>query len=106
MKVIVRPQRIETMEAIRVTSDLIGSVLTNTETLKQEIVKREDGKIILKAHEVDNNTTYESIQDIEIFLEVGDYLIKTPKGYMKPVNKVYEVDTSLERAINKINKIK
>ena len=49
---------------------------------------------------------YESVQDIDIFLEIGDVLIKTPKGYMKPVQKVIILDKQLERAIKKINEIK
>lgn len=106
MKVIFKPNRIESYEAIQITEDMIGRVLTDTDILKQEILKREDGKLVLRANEIDNNTTYESIQNIDIFLEIGDVLIKTPKGYMKPVNKVYEVDKQLERAIKKINEVK
>src|SRR5574344_1533387 len=106
MKVIFKPNRIESYEAIQITEDMIGRVLTDTDILKQEILKREDGKLVLRANEIDNNTTYESIQNIDIFLEIGDVLIKTPKGYMKPVNKVYEVDKQLERAIKKINDVK
>jgi len=106
MKVIFKPQRIESYEAIQITENMIDKVLTDTETLKQEIIKREDGKLILKAHEIDNNTTYESVQDIDIFVEIGDVLIKTPKGYMKPVQKPIIIDKQLERAINKINEVK
>jgi len=107
MKVLMmKPQIGEPQEAIRITKDMIGSVLTNTETLKQEIVENEDGKLVLKAHQIENNEIFKSVEDIEIFIELNDVLIKTPKGYQKPVNKVYEVDTALERAINKINKIK
>lgn len=106
MKVIFKPQRIESYEAIQITEDMIGKVLTDTPIMKQQILKREDDKLILRANEIDNNTTYESVQDIDIFLEIGDVLIKTPKGYMKPVNKVYEVDKQLERAIKKINEVK
>jgi hypothetical protein len=105
MKVIFKPQRIESYEAIQVTKDMIGKVLTDTPITKQEIVF-EDKQLILRAHEIDNNDTYSSVQDIDIFLNEGDYLIKTPKGYMKPVNKVYEVDKQLERAIKHINEIK
>ena len=105
MKVIFKPQRIESYEAIQITEDMIGRVLTDTDILKQQILKREDGKLVLRANEIDNNTTYESVQNIDIFLEIGDVLIKTPKGYMKPVNKVYEVDKQLERAIERVNKV-
>lgn len=106
MKVIFKPNRIESYEAIQITEDIIGRALTDTDILKQEILKREDGKLILKAHEIDNNTTYESVQDIDIFLEIGDILIKTPKGYMKPVQKAIILDKQLERAIKKINEVK
>src|SRR5574344_1378236 len=106
MKVIFKPNRIESYEAIQITEDMIGRVLTETDILKQEILKREDGKLVLKAHEIDNNTTYESVQNIDIFLESGDVLIKTPKGYMKPVQKPIILDKQQERAIKKINEIK
>ena len=106
MKVIFKPQRIESYEAIQVTEDMIGKVLTDTETLKQQILKREDGKLVLRANEIDNNTTYESVQNIDIFLEIGDVLIKTPKGYMKPVQKPIIIDKQLERTINRINEVK
>ena len=104
MKVIFKPQTIQTHEAIKITEEMIGTVLTDTPILRQEIVKEND-ELILRAHEIDNNNTYKSIQDIDIYLNIGDCLIKTEKGYMKPVNKVYEVDKQLERAIDKINKI-
>lgn len=106
MKVIFKPQRIESYEAIQVTEDMIGKVLTDTETLKQQILKREDGKLVLRANEIDNNTTYESVQNIDIFLEIGDVLIKTPKGYMKTVQKPIIIDKQQERAIKKINEVK
>ena len=106
MKVIFKPQRIESYEAIQVTEDMIGKVLTDTETLKQQILKREDGKLVLRANEIDNNTTYESVQNIDIFLEIGDVLIKTPKGYMKTVQKPIIIDKQLERTINRINEVK
>ena len=106
MKVIFKPQRIESYEAIQITEDMIGRVLTDTDILKQQILKREDGKLVLRANEIDNNTTYESVQNIDIFLEIGDVLIKTPKGYMKPVQKPIIIDKQLERTINRINEVK
>lgn len=106
MKVIFKPNRIESYEAIQIEENMIGRVLTDMPTLKQEIIKREDGKLILKAHEIDNNITYESIQDIEIFVEIGDVLVKTPKGYMKPVQKPIIIDKQLEKAIERINEVK
>ena len=106
MKVIFKPQRIESYEAIQITEDMIGRVLTDTDILKQQILKREDDKLVLRANEIDNNTTYESVQDIDIFLEIGDVLIKTPKGYMKPVQKPIIIDKQLERTINRINEVK
>lgn len=106
MKVVMnKPQFIQTHDAEKITEEMIGKVLTDTPILKQEIVKEND-EIILRAHEIDNNNTYKSTQDIDIYLKLGDYLIKTEKGYMKPVNKVYEVDKQLERAIKKVNEIK
>lgn len=105
MKVIFKPQRIESYEAIQIEENMIDRILTDTPILKQEILKEND-EIILRAHEIDNNNTYKSTQDIDIYLKLGDYLIKTEKGYMKPVNKVYEVDKQLERAIDRVNKIK
>ena len=104
MKIIINKPNIQTHEAIEVTEELIGRVLTDTPILKQEIVKEND-EIILRAHEIDNNNVYKSIQDIDIYLNIGDCLIKTEKGYMKPVNKVYVLDKQLERAIERINKI-
>ena len=106
MKVIFRPQRIESYEAIQIEENMIGRILTDTEEVKQEIFKREDGKLVLKAHEIDKNDTYESVQDIDIFVEIGDVLIKTPKGYMKPVQKAIILDKQLEIAIKKINDVK
>lgn len=104
MKVIFKPQRVETYEAILVRKNMIGKVLTDTETLKQEIVEI-DGKMALKAHEIDNTEQYESVQDINIFINDGDYLIKTPNGYMKPVNQVFKVDRKLNEAIGVINNV-
>ena len=106
MKVIFKPNRIESYEAIQIEENMIGRVLTDTDILKQQILKREDDKLILRANEIDNNTTYESVQDIDIFLEIGDVLIKTPKGYMKPVQKPIIIDKQQERAIKKINEVK
>ena len=106
MKVIFKPQRIESYEAIQITEDMIGRVLTDTDILKEQILKREDGKLVLRANEIDNNTTYESVQNIDIFLEIGDVLIKTPKGYMKPVQKPIIIHKQQERAIKKINEVK
>lgn len=106
MKVVMnKPQFIQIHDAEKITEEMIGKILTDTPILKQEIVKEND-EIILRAHEIDNNNTYKSTQDIDIYLKLGDYLIKTEKGYMKPVNKVYEVDKQLERAIKKVNEIK
>jgi hypothetical protein len=104
MKIIINKPNIQIHEAIEVTNEMIGKVLTDTPILKQEIVKEND-EIILRAHEIDNNNVYKSIQDIDIYLNIGDCLIKTEKGYMKPVNKVYVLDKQLERAIERINKI-
>lgn len=104
MKVIFKPTKIATYDAIKITEDMIGTTLTDTETLKQELVMLND-KLVLKAHEIDNNKTYESITDMNIFVNVGDYLIKTEKGYTKPIYPVYEVDTKLEKAIERVNKV-
>jgi len=101
-----KPQFINTMEAVIVTENMIGKALIDKDELKQEIVKREDGKIVLRAHEIENHDAYESVQDIDIFVELGDILLITPKGYMKPVNRPIVVDKTLERAINKLNKVK
>jgi len=106
MKVIFKPQRIESYEAIQIEENMIGRILTDTEEVKQEILKREDNKLVLRAHEIDNNDTYSSIQDIDIFVEIGDVLIKTPKGYMKPVQRAIILDKQLERAIKKVNEAK
>jgi hypothetical protein len=105
MKVMFKPNRIESYDAIQVTKDMIGKVITDTPITKQEIVF-EDNQLILRAHEIDNNDMYKSTQDIDVYINEGDYLIKSPKGYMKPVNKVYLVDKQLERAIKHINEIK
>ena len=106
MKVIFKPQRIESYEAIQITEDMVGRVLTDTPIMKQQILKREDGKLVLRANEIDNNTTYESVQNIDIYLEIGDVLIKTPKGYVKPVQKPIIIDKQQERDIKKINEVK
>lgn len=104
MKVIFKPTKIATYDAIKITEDMIGTTLTDTDTLKQELCYV-DNELVLKAHEIDNNKVYESITDMNIFVNVGDYLIKTDKGYNKPVYPVFEVDTKLEKAIDEINKI-
>lgn len=104
MKVIFKPTKIQTYEAIKITEDMIGTTLTDAEELKQELVMLND-KLVLKAHEIDNNKTYESITDMNIFVNVGDYLVKTDKGYTKPIYPVYELDSKLEKAIDKINKV-
>jgi ABC-type oligopeptide transport system ATPase subunit len=113
MKVILnKPQYINIQEAIKVTQDMAGKVLIDNDEIKQELIKREDGRFVLRAYEKDFNGDYESKQYIDIFMDkVNDsnknhILLKTPKGYMKPVNKVYEVDKQLERAIKHINEVK
>ena len=103
MKVIFKPKKIDIYEAVKITEEMIGTTLTDTPTLKQELVMEDE--LVLKAHEIDSNDVYYSEQDMKIFVKMGDYLIKTDKGYTKPIYPVYELDSKLEKAIDKINKI-
>ena len=99
MKVIFKPKKIDTYEAVKITEEMIGTTLTDTPTLKQELCYV-DNELVLKAHEIDSNDVYYSEQDMKIFVKVGDYLIKTDKGYTKPIYPVFELDSKLEKVLN------
>lgn len=105
MKVMFKPEKIQTFEAIRVNKKLIGKTITDMPIMRQKILLDNDGKLVLRAHEIDDTTLYKSVQDIDVYLEEGDYLIKTPKGYMKPVKAVVPVEKPLQNAIDKLNNL-
>jgi len=105
MKVITKPNKIEIYDAIKVTKNMIGKVLTDTPIVKQTIVE-ENGKLMIREHNIDNTNKYNSTSDIDVFLEEGDLLVKVEKGYTKPIANFIILDKTTERAINKINKIK
>jgi hypothetical protein len=105
MKVIVKPKRIEVCEAIEVSKDMVGKVLIDTPLLTQMILEI-DEQIVIREHSIDNTDQYNSSSDIDVFLEEGDLLIKVEKGYTKALANFTILDKPLEKAVDKINKIK
>lgn len=98
MKTICIQRKIEIVEGIKPKEGL----LVDTPELKQEIVK-EDGKLILRSHEVENTNNYNSVLDIDVFLNDDDILVKSGKGYTKPVAQFIEINEEEEKAIKLIN---
>lgn len=105
MKVIVKPKNIEVYEAIEVSKKMVGKVLVDMPTITQTILDI-DGQLVIREHSTDNTDKYNSTNDIDVFLEEGDLLIKLDKGYTKPLANFITLDKPLEKAVNKINKIK
>lgn len=103
MKVIFKPQEIVMHEAVEVNDSLVG-ILTDIENLKQELIKTEEG-YILKSNEKEKTEIYENTQEMNIFLKEGDFLVKTPSGYKKTVQPVYEVTEEIEKAIGVIKNV-
>ena len=104
MKAIFKQRKIELLDGIKITEKDVGRILTDNKTLKQEIVK-EDGKLILRSHEIDNSEAYKSTLDIDVYLNNGDILLKNDVGYTKPVMPVIELSKKLEKSINNINEV-
>ena len=98
MKTICVQRKIEVIEGIK---PKVG-VLVDTPELKQEIVK-ENGKLILRSHEIENTDNYNSVLDIDVFLNDDDLLVKSGNGYTKPVAKFIEITEEEEKAIELIN---
>ena len=98
MKTICIQRKIEIVDGIKTEE----GVLVDTPELKQEILK-EDGKLILRSHEVENTDNYNSVLDIDVFLNDDDILVKSGKGYTKPVAKFVEINEEEEKAIELIN---
>ena len=98
MKTICIQRKIEVIDGIKPEE----GVLVDTPELKQEILK-EDGKLILRSHEVENTDNYNSVLDIDVFLNDDDILVKSGKGYTKPVAKFIEINEEEEKAIELIN---
>lgn len=98
MKTICIQRKIEIVDGIKPEE----GVLVDTPELKQEILK-EDGKLILRSHEVENTDNYNSVLDIDVFLNDDDILVKSGKGYTKPVAKFIEINEEEEKAIELIN---
>lgn len=98
MKTICIQRKIEVIEGIKPEE----GILVDTPELKQEIVK-EDGKLILRSHEVETTNNYNSVLDIDVFLNEDDILVKSGKGYTKPVAHFIEINEEEEKAIELIN---
>ena len=98
MKTICVQRKIEVIEGIKPKE----GVLVDTPELKQEILK-EDGKLILRSHEIENTDNYNSVLDIDVFLNEDDILVKSGKGYTKPVAKFVEITNEEAKAIDLIN---
>ena len=99
MKALMLGKKIKMEEAIKPKVGL----LVDTPTLKQEIVK-EDGKLILRSHELQSNNEYKSVVDIDVYLDDKDILIKIGEGYNKPVNPYIQLSDKEIKAIETINK--
>ena len=98
MKTICIQREIEVIEGIKPKE----GILVDTPELKQEIVK-ENGKLILRSHEIEKNDNYNSVLDIDVFLNDDDILVKSGKGYTKPVAQFIEINDEEEKAIELIN---
>ena len=98
MKTICIQRKIQVTEGIKPKE----GILVDTPELKQEIIK-EDGKLILRSHEIENTENYNSVLDIDVFLNDDDILVKSGKGYTKPVAQFIEINEEEEKAIELIN---
>lgn len=98
MKTICVQRKIEVIEGIKPKE----GILVDTPELKQEIIKK-DGKLILRSHEVENTDNYNSVLDIDVFLNEDDILVKSGKGYTKPIAQFVEITDEEEKAIELIN---
>jgi hypothetical protein len=99
MKVILKQKKIDTYDAYEVKGI---DTLTDTPLVKQEIVE-EDGQLILREHSIESNDVYKSEVKVDVYLNKGDLLIKSPQGYTKPTVQVIKVDGKLQKAIDLIN---
>ena len=99
MKTICIQRKIEVIEGIKPKE----GILVDTPELKQEILK-EDGKLILRSHEIENTDNYNSVLDIDVFLNDDDILVKSGKGYTKPVAQFIEINEEEEKAIELLNR--
>lgn len=104
MKAIFKQNKVELLEAIKISSKDVGKILIDTDTLKQQIVK-ENGKLILRSHEIDNSEAYSSVLDIDVFLNENDILLKNEVGYTKPVRPIIELSKEQEQIAKKYNEI-
>ena len=99
MKTICIQHKIEVIDGIKPKE----GVLVDTPELKQEIIK-EDGKLILRSHEIENTENYNSVLDIDVFLNDDDILVKSGKGYTKPVAQFIEITEEEKKAIELLNR--
>lgn len=102
MKAILKPKRIEMLEVYEVKKENLPFILHSDETLKQELLIEND-KIILREESKEDNDTYKSTTNIDIYLKENDLLVKLDKGYTKYIAELRVVDKKLEKAIEEIN---
>jgi len=100
MKVIVKPQ-IQEHEAIQILRSTIEKgelLLMDTDTVKQRVLI-EENRLILKEMSKEKNERFTSELNIDIYLQDGDYLIKTEKGYIKPIEPILEYTERLRKIL-------
>lgn len=111
MKVIIRPQRTEIYEAIKV-KDNIGKVIIDNDDRKQEIVKEDDKLWLVETYsgeeKIGNRTLVIENSTQKISLEESDILIRKDNFYIVPnvpAEYLVEIDKVKERAVKKMNSL-
>ena len=103
MKVIQKPNEIKIIEVLEVKE---ACILVDTPELKQEIIKTEDGFILIEEINYKDDI-YENSAKAQLKLKEGAKLIKLDNGYAyKPYVDYIEVDSKLKKAIKLINESK
>lgn len=111
MKVIIRPQRTEIYEAIKV-KDNIDKVIIDNDDRKQEIVKEDDKLWLVETYsgeeKIGNRTLVIENSTQKISLEESDILIRKDNFYIVPnvpAEYLVEIDKVKERAVKKMNSL-
>lgn len=111
MKVIIKPQKTEIYEAIKV-KEHIGKVIIDNDDRKQEIVQEDDKLWLVETYsgeeKIGNRTLVIENSTQKISLEEDDVLIRKDNFYIVPsvpAQYLIEIDKVKERAVKKINNL-
>ena len=100
---IILKQKIQAFEVLEITKELIGTVLCDTENLKQEIIEQ-DNKLILHEIEKAQDNEYRAVKEVWVNIELGDILLKQGLTYIKLKKETpyIVVDNEIKEAIDKL----